>query len=370
MNLLTKLSRFLTGSVFVFSGIVKGVDPLGTAYRIEDYFVAYGTEWANVLALSLSILLCATEFSIGMALLTKTKMRLTTWLLLLIMVFFTLITFYDALYSPVPDCGCFGDALKLTNWQTFFKNIVLMAFALVLFRNRKSFNNRLTRATQFGVMSLFFTLFISFSMYNYRHLPLIDFTVWKKGSLVISEEKFENQVFVAYKNHKTGEMKEFLSPNYPWADSVWMSEWAFVGQRVVSEGDDKDFGLFIEDENGQDYTMDLMLNEKQWLITVSDIQELTYQDVQKLVQFTREASIAGAEVVLLSGSLPDEMKIVQEIEPELADIYYADATVLKTMVRSNPGIILFDQGRLIRKWHINDIPSLQTIKEYQSQKLP
>ena len=136
-KIFTLISRLLVGCVFVFSGFVKGIDPLGTAYRIEDYFIAFGTQWAIPLALYLSVFLCTVEFSIGILLLLNVRIKEVAWLLLLMMLFFTCTTFYDALYNPVPDCGCFGDAIKLTNWQTFLKNIVLMVFVLTIFLNRK-----------------------------------------------------------------------------------------------------------------------------------------------------------------------------------------------------------------------------------------
>lgn len=126
------LSRWIVGAVFVFSGFVKGVDPLGTAYKLQDYFEAYGTEWANSLSLFLSIFLSSLEFAIGAALLINLLPKLTARILTIVMVFFTLLTFYDALYAPVPDCGCFGDAIKLTNWQTFYKNLVLMVFVITV----------------------------------------------------------------------------------------------------------------------------------------------------------------------------------------------------------------------------------------------
>ncbi|HQO50520.1 MAG TPA: DoxX family protein, partial [Bacteroidales bacterium] len=112
------ISRWITGLVFIFSGIVKGVDPLGTAYKLQDYFAAYNMEWADGLSLFLSILLCSLEFVVGIALIFNLWPKLTTRLLAVIMVFFTLLTFYDAIFAPVPDCGCFGDAIKLSNWQT------------------------------------------------------------------------------------------------------------------------------------------------------------------------------------------------------------------------------------------------------------
>jgi len=144
MKFLRILSRYLIGAVFIFSGFVKGVDPMGTMFRIEDYFIAYGTEWAMPLAIVISILLCTAEFVIGVLLILNVKIKIVTWLLLLMMSGFTIMTFFDALYNPVPDCGCFGDVLILTNWQTFYKNIFLIIFVFIIVSSSRlssSFNS-------------------------------------------------------------------------------------------------------------------------------------------------------------------------------------------------------------------------------------
>ena len=132
MKLIANISRILVGIVFVFSGFVKGVDPLGTAYRLEDYFIAFNWTFFIPLALFFSILLCTIEFVTGIMMLLNLKMKISSWVLLLMMVFFTLLTLNDAINNPVPDCGCFGDAIKLTNWQTFYKNLVLLPMAVLI----------------------------------------------------------------------------------------------------------------------------------------------------------------------------------------------------------------------------------------------
>jgi len=136
MKFIRNFSRLLVGAIFIFSGIVKGVDPLGTAYRIEDYFIAYGIEWAIPLSLFLSVFLCTLEFMLGISLLFNAWVRRTAWLLFPLMIFFTLLTMVDAIWEPVPNCGCFGDAIKLTNLETFYKNVVLIVFTAIIFYGR------------------------------------------------------------------------------------------------------------------------------------------------------------------------------------------------------------------------------------------
>jgi uncharacterized membrane protein YphA (DoxX/SURF4 family) len=361
------ISRFLVGLVFIFSSFAKGVDPLGTAYRIEDYFVAYGTIWANSLAFGLAVFLCAFEFTIGMAVLFKTKMKITSWLLLAMMLFFTFLTFFDAIYEPVPDCGCFGDALKLSNWQTFYKNIVLMVFVGMIFTERKNFKNKYSEVRQALFIVLFFVTFVLFSMYNYRHLPLIDFTKWKTGTKVISEEEIESQTFVKYRNINSGEEKEYLSPDYPWKDTVWMREWQFVDQRVVTSGNQIELDLYIEDESGNDLTRDILLSEKMFIVTIPDVQSVDSESRDRIIRFYNDLHITDCNMVVLSGSLPEEILEFKQLSDNQIEVYFADATVLKTMVRSNPGIVLFNEGVIIKKWHIRDIPEITAVVDILSR---
>lgn len=353
---LRNFSRHLVGIVFIFSGFVKGVDPLGTAYRIEDYFVAYGTEWAMGLALLLSILLSTAEFVIGLALVTGMKMRVTAWFLLVIMLFFTGVTYFDALYEPVPDCGCFGDAIKLTNWQTFYKNIVLMVFVLAIFFNRKRYKIRLYPAMQWFFVMIYFVGFGYFSYYNYSHLPMIDFRAWKEGKQLNPEGEQESLVYLTYRNKETGETKEYLSPNYPWDDAQWLENWEFVDQRTVLLGEQPDHGLFAEDSFGNEMTH-VVLQSPNLLVFVSyDLSQIPAEAIVKIENIEKQVSENGGGVVWLTASLPEELESWQNSYDFFYETYFADGVVLKTIVRSNPGLVWMNEGKVMKKWHYNDFP--------------
>lgn len=349
-------SRHLVGVVFIFSGFVKGVDPLGTAYRIEDYFVAYGMEWAMGLALVLSILLSTAEFVIGLALVTGMKMRVTSWFLLVMMLFFTAVTYNDALYEPVPDCGCFGDAIKLTNWQTFYKNIFLIVFVLVVFFNRKRYKIRLYPAVQWFFVMVYFVGFGYFSYQNYNHLPMIDFRAWKEGRQLNPEEVQENLVYLTYRNKETGETKEYLSPDYPWNDPQWLENWEFVDQRTVLLGDQPNHGLFAEDSFGNEMTQVILESPNQLVFVSYDLSRIPVEAIEKIEQIEKRVSEKGAGVVWLTASLPEELEAWQEKYDFFYETFFADGTVLKTIIRSNPGLIWMDEGKVMKKWHYNDFP--------------
>jgi uncharacterized membrane protein YphA (DoxX/SURF4 family) len=364
MKWIANISRVLIGIVFVFSGFVKGVDPLGTAYRLEDYFIAFNWEFFIPLALFFSILLCTLEFSIGVMLLLNLRMKLTSWLLLAMMVFFTALTLNDALYSPVPDCGCFGDAIKLTNWQTFYKNLVLLPLAILVFVYRKKFNPFVSSGKQWVLAGFFVALFAGFSYRCYSHLPFVDFTEWKTGHKLYADNPKPVKYFLSYKNKKSGEIKEYLSPNYPFADSVWMQEWEFVDQRVEDPNQYYGKSLIISDTTGNNVTESIIRNpEYQLIINSYDLGTADKAAFAKLNGFCAKAyndNIATA--VLVSSSPADIASFINENKLQL-DFYTADDIVLKTIVRSNPGLVLLKDGVILKKWHRNDIPDYADFKK-------
>jgi uncharacterized membrane protein YphA (DoxX/SURF4 family) len=171
------IARTLIGIVFIFSGFVKGVDPLGTQYQIFDYFSAYGMMWANPFAKLIAVCLIAAEMVVGVALILNIRIPFTAWITAAMMAFFTTTTLLDAtIFSDqITDCGCFGKAIKLTNWQTFFKNIVLNIWVVILFFGRYRIRNTFSLLNEFIIAMLTAVLFFGFQFYNLRYLPVIDF---------------------------------------------------------------------------------------------------------------------------------------------------------------------------------------------------
>ena len=214
MKYIRLISRVILGLVFIFSGYVKVVDPLGSAYKFADYFSAFKLGFLEFFALPLGIFLAAFELVLGIILILGYQRKIISVVVLYFMSFFTLLTFILAIFNPVSDCGCFGDALILTNWQTFFKNIVLMVFVLLLYVNRKEEEDSEFRVGEWTVMSGLLLLAICFSLWNFRHLPLIDFRPYDVGT-VISEEmevpegapQDQYETTLIYKFKETGNQK-------------------------------------------------------------------------------------------------------------------------------------------------------------------
>ncbi len=365
---IVKIIRLITGIVFIFSSVVKGIDPLGTDYRVIDYLDVYGWYFMIDFSFVLVVLLISIEFLLGFALLFKLRVKLASLGVLLIMIFFTTVTYFDAKYNLVPDCGCFGDAIKLTNWQTFYKNIVLIIFALVIFFMRNKISTKLKKWMQIVILILFLFGFDWFMSYNYNHLPIIDFRDWKVGNDMKSTGRKTVHTYLIYKNKNTGETKEFISPDYPWNDSTWMSQWKFVSQRVDDSQLILKHGVIIEDDNGNIITDDIFENPGYQLILISnELQNAEGQGMIDAAELFKALNKSKVDVAMLTSSTKDEINRYREVYIMDYNVYFADDTELKAMIRSNPGMILMHNGIVVAKWHYNDFPTAANVKQLITQ---
>lgn len=349
------INRVLVGILFVFSSFTKGVDPLGTKYKMLDYFAAYGIGWMNDAALTLAVVMILAEFIVGICLITNVLSRLATLGATLLMIFFTATTFFDAMYDLVPDCGCFGTAIKMSNWQTFFKNLVIDAVLIpVIFNNKSLKNKRLPLLMQWILAIAYMGAFVWFEVHNIRHLPVVDFMDWKVGKDMSPKGYDAGKIYVTYRNNETGETQEFESPNYPWNDSVWMSQWTFVSQR--SEGGSDALGFEITDAEGEDFTHILFETENLYVFVSTHLEELTDKDYENCIKMTEIAYNQGFDYIWLTASSPEYVEELNEKYLIFNDVYYGDELELKTMVRSNPGLMLIDNGVIKDKWSKIDFP--------------
>ncbi len=378
MKYIWHLSRILLGLVFIFSGFVKGIDPMGSAYKFTDYFNTWGLESMVDWALPLGILLSVLEFTIGVALVANVCMRLFSSLALLFMVFFTGLTLYIALENPVTDCGCFGDALVLTNWQTFYKNIAFLAFALISWGLCRRFQTErlpLIPAIMSGATVLVFAYLID---YSYKHLPIIDFRLFKIGtnipeSMIVpagaAQDVYEN-IFV-YENLTDGKKKEFTEENYPWQDTL---NWKFVSMesKLIEKGYEPPIHNFnIETGDGEDIRDFFLYDDNYTFMLVStDMEKADWSVAPRIKELSDFAAEKGYAFIGLTSSIlarAEEIALEQDLNFEF---FNTDEVTLKTMIRSNPGLILIKKGLIKDKWHFNDIPSVEEFEkqlEYFSQ---
>ncbi len=371
MKTLWHISRVLLGLVFMFSGFVKGVDPWGTAYKFADYFNAWGMERLSPFALTFGILLIIAEFSIGTALIFDVFISFFSLTALLFIIFFTGITLIIAISNPVSDCGCFGDAIILTNWETFYKNIFLILLALIVFslRNRfKPTKQPVVPATLNGIMIVAFAYLIN---YSFNHLPVIDFRPYKIGTnipeaMAIPENAARDiykNTFV-YKNKNTGEEKDFTEENYPWKDSL---NWQFVSMdsKLIRKGYEPPIHNFIiESADGED-VKDFYLYDKGYtfILVVYNQDKVDPAAMPAIKKLAEYAINHNMNFIGLTSAIQEKTEQFKEKNGLSFDFFNGDEITLKTMIRSNPGLILLKNGTILGKWHYHDIPSPQKLEQ-------
>ena len=356
MKIIRIICRILTGMVFVFSGFVKAVDPLGGTYKFQDYFDAFHLEFLNGLAFPLAIILSTVELVIGLNLLMGIRMKLTAWLLLLFMAFFTILTFVLAIFNPVSDCGCFGDAVKLTNWQTFWKNIILLVPTLVVFRQRKQYNNLYAFHTEWVLTALFILLGLLISTYCYHNLPVMDFRPYSTGTHIPDKMTVpegmpvdEYETILVYE--KEGVKKEFTMENYPWQDTTW--KWVETRQNLIKKGYEPPIHDFvISSETNGDITQEI-LNDPGYifLIIACDLSRTDRRAFDSLNKAAEEGRDRGFKYYLVTSSTREEIATFRGSVKPAYEICTADEITLKTIIRANPGIVLLRGGTILGKWH-------------------
>lgn len=354
----------------MLSGFVKGIDPWGSAYKFTDYFTAWGMDFLSPVAFSLGILLSASEFIIGLALTMNMLISFFAVVSLLFVIFFTGLTLVIAMYNPVTDCGCFGDAIKLTNWQTFIKNIFLLFFAAVVFKYRKRFASSklsLVKSVFFGMTIFVFAYLVG---YSYNHLPIMDFLPYKVGTDIsramtvpadAPKEVYENTFY--YKNKKTGEEKKFTESDYPWQDSL---NWEFVSidSKLIQKGYEPPVKNFtIETAEGEDIKDYFLQDPGYTFIFVVYNQEKAdssaFPAIREVFQYAQEHRMS---FIGLTSSTPTETGHFKTVNRLPFDFFNCDQITLKTMIRSNPGLILLKKGVIMDKWHFNDFPSVKELE--------
>lgn len=363
LKILVNVARVVLGLCFVFSGFVKAVDPLGSTYKINDYLDAFGWVYFKDFSLLLSFLLSATEFFLGLALLIGVYKRVVSLSLMLFMLFVTPLTLYIAITNPVTDCGCFGDALVMSNTATFLKNLVLLALAFfVYWQNEKLITIYGPHTSRYTAIWCFvFPLLIS--TWSYRHLPLIDFLPYKVGNNLPAMMKAPagaptDSITTLFIYEKNGVKKKFTLEKAPLADTTWK----FVDREdvAVREGYRSPIHDFVLElpENG-DITEKVLKDTSYTFFFICDkIEDMDYSHLQEIMDVKLYAEKHGYRFLGLTNS---NERVIEDWKYEYDDAMTfcsMDDRTLKAMIRSNPGLILMKNGTIYQKWGFRDVPDL------------
>ena len=365
-SILVNICRLLLAITFIFSGFVKAIDPLGSQYKIGDYLTALGMagkipEWVQLI---LSISLSGAEFTLGILLLLAIRRRLVSKLAFVLMLGMTLITLWLTISNPIQDCGCFGDAIHLTNSQTFIKNLVLLVASIVVMR-LPLYQVRFISKTNQWIATYFTMIFIVIvSLLSLYHLPLFDFRPYYIGQNILKgmqipkgakQTKYKT-TFICTKN---GVQKEFNENNYPYNDSTWI--FVDTKQEVIEKGYEPpihDFSI-TDEKTGEDLTEQILNKDGYTFLLVSPMlevaQDRNFGDIEGIYEYAKEN---GYAFYGLTASTDKGIKHWRDITGAEYPFYVTDGTTLKTMIRSNPGLLLLYKGTIINKWNHNDIPKV------------
>ncbi len=372
MKYLAHISRILVGIEFIFSGFVKVVDPYGTGLKLQEYFEVFAGDLPQLStffhffaenALSASFFFCSLELILGVALLFNFKMKLTSLVVLLLMVFFTFLTFYSAYFNKVTDCGCFGDFLKLKPWVSFYKDIISMFFILIIFSYRRKFGK-----SEIGTpMVLISTIFaFGIGIYGIRYLPLVDFLPYAVGKSIPEQMKrpeikpIINYVFVDKSNNKKVESKEFL------LDTV---RYKYSSSEVLNQDDlmPKITDFSLTDTSGNDVTS-MAFEGKKLLIILKKKKDLVDLNFDELNNFAKKASIKGISPLILTSMPSEDFEDLKYLKKIKYDVFTTDEKVLKTIARTNPCLVVLNEGTVVGKWTINNIPSIEKVNDLITDK--
>lgn len=376
-NILINFLRYFVGVWFVFSGVVKAIDATGTAIKMEEYFEIFEKSipflsffWLFMIkhALAVSVFMIILEIYLGLALVLGTWKKSTIWLLVVLIAFFTFLTGYSAKTGKVTDCGCFGDFLKLAPIQSFYKDLFLSALILVILFGQKNIKELFGKFPNRIFLGVLTVAAILFTFRNIYYEPIKDFRPYLVGTSIpdclklppdAKPYKYEN-TFI-YKNNASGEVKEFKGT---WPQDL--DNWTFVDRKdvMIQKGDDpkcKDFA--IRDNNGSDYSSSFFEEEEYvFFIIIPELKKVNENGFDKLKKISEAAEKDNRYVYILTGSLIDDVKTFETKHNAHFEIYNSDATPLKTIMRSNPGLLILKKGVIIAKYHYNELSNYETLK--------
>lgn len=364
MKYILWLIRIIVGVLFIFSGLVKANDPLGLSYKMDEFFEVWKMHWMMPFSLTLSVMMIAFEIIAGVAVLLGYAQKVFSVLLLGLIVFFTFLTAYVLFSGKIKECGCFGDCIKISNEETFWKDVALTVLGLILFIYRKKIQPIFSGKTGTPLMVL--TAIFSFGVqwYALAHLPFHDCLPYKVGVDINKDRKIPPgakpdvyETMLVYE--KDGVKKQFTTQNFPWQDTTWkyVSSESKLIEKGNAEPKIKDF--IISDYDGNDVTENVLTAPGNTLLLfVKDIEKASTENMNKLHDLIEDAEKNNVPTYILCSATKEQAEAFRKANNiEKGVLYMFDGTVSKTALRSNPGLMLLDQGVIRGKWSYKDYPS-------------
>lgn len=365
LKIAAMVCRVLVGVIFAFSGFVKAVDPWGTALKVNEYLSIYGFEELQPASMVFSIWLCGAELMMGLMLIFRVRTRLISIFALISMTFFTILTFLSATWIPVEDCGCFGDALRLSPWKTFFKNLIILPMVVVVWYRYRHQRIFVINKIEVALATLFCVVAMGVGTYCYFNLPLIDFLPYKVGANIYeminrqldtgSEEINEEEYVLVYRNRRTNKLREFSIDDKEWQNE---EKWEWVETRVDNEVSAvhtlvSEFSITSADG---DVTSQILARKGMvYLICVTDLNDISGDCRRRLRSVVEHAASNGGLAVCLTPQIMRELTYYSFDGSEPVKCYNIDATVLKTLLRAKNGLVVLEDGTIKGKYNCRNI---------------
>ena len=358
---LSHFCRVVFALTFLVSGFYKAIDPWGTILAMRNYLVAYDITAPDWLVTTLSIWLSCAELMMGCMLLFKVRIRMASVFAVLSMIFFTVLTFLSATIIPVEDCGCFGELVKLTPWQSFAKNAVLLPMALCFWYRYRPDRIFAFSKLEFSLMCFFFTFAMSMGTYHYLHLPLIDMLPYKVGVNIAEEmdkaraNQSAEEVVLLYRNIRTGRIREFSLDDKAWHND---KRWEWVETRVESDNNSVEpmiLEFYISDEQGEVTDSLLSIKGNLYILCVTNRNKISHKCEQRLRSVVERAAEEQAPVICLTPEPITRPTYHSFADSKQVRCYNIDSKTLKTMLRANTGLVVLTDGIISRKSNCTDI---------------
>ena len=362
IKILTNSFRYFVGALFIFSGLIKLNDPIGFSFKLEEYFgpTVFALDFLIPFVLPMAIFIVIFEVILGIFLIIGFKRDFTLWSLLLMIVFFTFLTWYSAYFNKVTDCGCFGDAIKLTPWESFFKDIVLLVMISLLFLKKEFVKPLLNLNNQKLIVasSLIICFYITYHVLN--HLPILDFRAYKIGDNIIENMNVPDDAPRDIYEYEWSFLEDDKKIKYITNGEYPQSNGDFIGveTKLVQKGYEPSIYDFSIEFNGINQTDEILSEEKLVIYISYNLEKFSAKAIQNMQLSAENAKNKGFKVIGLTASSEEDRNIFIKTNKLFFDFYTCDETALKTIVRSNPGAIVLKEGNVIDKKHFNDFSDL------------
>lgn len=351
MRIIRAICRFIFGLTFILSGIFKALDPVGFSLKIDEYFAGFHVSFLDFLSDPIAVLFPVVEFVIGVAILKGLKFNIFSKISLAFIGFFTILTLFVAVYDPVKDCGCFGEAITFSNWGTFYKNLFLLLAAIIIFYGRNKVSQIARSSVQWAYIALYALIIFSVSFYSYISVPLIDFGVYAEGVDLneLKNELQEREYQTTFIYQKDGVEESFTLDNLP--DSSWV--YVDTKTELVSGDENATLADFAVENEAEDYVTDELLacEDPVFIVSYYQDEKISAEDSLEIVSYADSLKLRGAEFYVL---LADKDFDAAKLFPE--NTLYADYKTIISFNRSNGGLTYLMQGVIVHKWANWDFP--------------